>query len=42
MDLKGFGYCGFSFGDLVESHLRTFGFSVLLTVGKKVGFLYPG
>lgn len=42
MGLKSFGYCRFSFGGLVESHLRTFGFCVLLTAGKKVGFSYPG
>lgn len=42
MGLKSFGYCRFSFVDLVESDSRTFGFSVPLTVGKMVGFLYPG
>lgn len=31
-----------SFGDLVESHLRTFRVSFFLTADKKVGFLYTG
>lgn len=40
--LKSFGYWRFSFGDLVESHLRTFRFLFFLTADKKLEFLGSG